>query len=223
MSEPEKFLDRWSRRKREAADERSAGRTTKAGKDIAKLRHRRRTETRRRPRPHSIPPACRRSNRSPRLPTSARFSDPEFRRISRVRRFVALGRPIRQFATLSAWSRTPGTSTIPTACPASGRCRRARNRQPAGASDRRAAAGGTCAATSRRTQGDAKQNPRTAPLSPSRRNNRSMISRRRHQDLAAPKKIPCSATKTMLQRKMIRQAGKLPTARRRGHGGALPK
>jgi hypothetical protein len=44
-----------------------------------------------------------------------------------VRRFVALGRPIRPFGTLSVWRRMHGTSMTPMQCPASDRSTVQRN------------------------------------------------------------------------------------------------
>ena len=73
MSEPEKFLDRWSRRKREAADEPAPA----EARDVAEIAPNRCRPTRqKRLRFRSIPPVCRRLNRSRRNPTSAPFCKP---------------------------------------------------------------------------------------------------------------------------------------------------
>ena len=75
--------------------------------------------------PTSISPACRRSIRSRRSPTSGDFFLPACRRSWRMRPFAARGRPIRRCVTSSASPRTPGTSPIRRRCPVSAHCPRA--------------------------------------------------------------------------------------------------
>ena len=134
MSDPENFLTRWSRRKREA-DESVRRRATSATQSKAEARPDERAAD-------AVPPqpapaanvetdgtgvrsraACRRSNRSRPRPTSAPSSRPACRPICRLRRFAARGPPIPRSGISSGLPTTTGTSIRRARSRASGRWR----------------------------------------------------------------------------------------------------
>ena len=122
MNEPENFLERWSRRKRDSDGRDRAAR----GEETLRRRRQRcreaeadeEAELAGRRRVRSCQPAA---DRIDRRDTDIRaFLQPGVPADLRVRRFVAPGPPIRRSATSSGWRRTTGTSTIPNGIPGFG-------------------------------------------------------------------------------------------------------
>ena len=113
MNDPDNFLSRWSRRKREAATEDPQQKKPDAGEAHvpASAQETRTSRTYAKPRRlhrNSTSAACRRSNRSAPEPTSRRSCDQGCRGRCGMRRFAAPGPLTRQFGTSWGPRRTIG-------------------------------------------------------------------------------------------------------------------
>ena len=221
MSEPEKFLDRWSRRKREAADEPAPveAKDATAGSAAAG----RRTQKSRPRRSRSIPPACRRSNRSAPIPISARFCSPAFRRISSraaLRRAWSADPAIRDFIGLveNGWDFNdpdgiPGFGPI-NAGDVANLLARVIGAPPAETDAPQQVARG---------QDNSEQNPPPAIDSePAQQLPQDQPAP--NQDLAAPEKDSMQRSEDdVASQYNSDDRENFPPSRQRGHGGALPK